>query len=368
MAHDKIRLGIIGANAHYGWGSRAHLPALAHLPDYEVVALCTAHPETAQESAKQFGVPLAFHRHEDLLRHPDIDAVAVVVRVPLHYQLTMDALHAGKHVFTEWPLGASLREAQEMADLARSQGVHTMVGLQGRFAPAFRRVKELIDEGYVGEVLACHLTQIRPGVLSRTSGRTWQRERTLGATTLTIPFGHAVDCMCMCVGEFNEVSAVVSTQVPQWHETDTDRMVDVTAPDNILVSGRLASGAVASVQVASVPWHGSGMRLEIYGREGTLVASTSLSAQIDPVRLEGGRSTDRTLRELPIPGRLVAVPKGVPEGEPFNVAQMYQGWAEAIRSGQRVEPDFATAVTRHRLIDAVQAASDQGKRMSVTLP
>ncbi|MBI3330114.1 MAG: Gfo/Idh/MocA family oxidoreductase, partial [Nitrospinae bacterium] len=206
MARDKIRLGIIGANIHYGWGSRAHLPALAHLSDYEVLALCTAHPETAQESAKTFGVPLAFHRHEDLLHHPDIDAVAVVVRVPLHYQLTMDVLRAGKHVFTEWPLGANLREAQEMADLARSQGVHSMVGLQGRFAPAFRRLKELIDEGYVGEVLACHLTQIRPGVLNRTSGRTWQRDRSLGATTLTIPFGHAVDCMCMCVGEFSEVS------------------------------------------------------------------------------------------------------------------------------------------------------------------
>jgi predicted dehydrogenase len=367
MAHDKIRLGIIGANINYGWGSRAHLPALAHMPEYEVLALCTAHPETAQESAKQFGVPLAFHRHEDLLQHPDIDAVAVVVRVPLHYGLTMDVLRAGKHVYTEWPLGANLREAQEMADLARSQGVYTMVGLQGRFAPAFRYMKELLDEGYVGEMLACHMTQIRPGVLNRTSGRTWQRDRTLGATTLTIPFGHAVDCMCMCVGEFSEVSSVVSTQVPQWYETDTKRLVDVTAPDNILLSGKLANGAVASVHVASVPWHGSGSRLEVYGREGTLVASTGLSAQIDPVRLEGGHGTDRTLRELPIPDRLTAVPPGVPEGEPMNVARMYQGLAEAIHTGKRVEPDFATAVVRHKLIDAVQAASDEGKRMAVRL-
>ncbi|MDZ7379802.1 MAG: Gfo/Idh/MocA family oxidoreductase [candidate division KSB1 bacterium] len=366
MAHDKIRLGIIGANMHYGWGTRAHLPALTHLPDYELVAVCTAHPETAQETAQAFGVPLAFHNHADLLCHPDIDAVAVVVRVPLHHQLTMDALRAGKHVYTEWPLGATLQEAQEMAALAQAQGVHTMVGLQGRFAPAFRRLKELIDEGYVGEVLACHLTQIRPGVLSRPSGRTWQRDRALGATTLTIPFGHAVDCMCMCVGEFREVSAVVSTQVPQWYETDTGRTVEVTAPDNILVSGRLATGAVASVHVASVPWHGSGMKLEVYGREGTLVASTGLSAQIDPVRLQGGRSTDRELQELPLPDRLQTAPAGVPAGEAVNVAMMYQGFAEAIRTGTRVEPDFATAVTRHQLIAAVQRASDQGER--VTLP
>jgi predicted dehydrogenase len=367
MAQEKIRLGIIGANVHYGWGSRAHLPALTQLPDYELVAVCTAHRETAEEAAKQYGVPLAFHDHQEVLRHPDIDAVAVVVRVPLHYRLTMDALRAGKHVYTEWPLGANLHEAQEMADLAQAQGVHTMVGLQGRFAPAFLRLKELIDEGYVGEMLSCHLTQIRPGVLNRTSGRTWQRDRALGATTLTIPFGHAVDCMCMCVGEFAEVSAVVSTQVPHWHETDTDRMVDVTAPDTILVSGRLASGAAASVHVASVPWHGSGMKLEIYGREGTLVASTGMSAQIDPIRIEGARGTDRALQELPIPARLAAVPAGVPPGEPFNVAQMYQGFAEAIRSGRRVEPDFATAVRRHTLVEAVQAASDQGRRVTVRL-
>jgi predicted dehydrogenase len=367
MAHEKIRLGIVGANVHYGWGTRAHLPALAHLPDYEVVAVCTAHRETAEETAKQYRVPLAFHDQQEMLRHPDIDAVAVVVRVPLHYQLTMEALRAGKHVLTEWPLGANLREAQEMADLARAQGVHTMVGLQGRFAPALLRLKELIEEGYVGEVLSCQLTQIRPGVLNRTSGRTWQRDRALGATTLTIPFGHAVDCMCMCVGEFVEVSAVVSTQVPRWHETDTDRMVDVTAPDTILVSGKLASGAVASVHVASVPWHGSGMKLEIYGREGTLVASTGMSAQIDPVRLEGAKGTDRALKELPIPERLTAVPTGVPPGEPFNVARVYQGFAEAIRTGRRVEPDFATAVRRHTLVEAVQAASDHGRCVPVTL-
>jgi predicted dehydrogenase len=368
MAQAKIRLGIVGANVHYGWGSRAHLPALAHLEDYELVALCTAHQDTAEEAAKQYGVPLAFHDHQEMLRHPDIDAVAVVVRVPLHHRLTMDALRAGKHVLTEWPLGANLQEAHEMAQLARAQRVHTMVGLQGRFAPAFLRLKELIAEGYVGEVLSCHLTQIRPGVLSRTASRTWQRDRTLGATTLTIPFGHAVDCLCLCVGELSEVSAVVSTQVPQWHETDTDRLVDVSAPDTILVSGTLANGAVASVHVASVPWHGSGMKVEVYGREGTLVATTGLSAQIDPVRLEGGRGTDRALQALPIPDRLSTGPAGVPPGEPFNVARMYQSFAQAIRTGQRAEPDFATAVRRHTLVEAVQAASDQGRRVSVTLP
>jgi predicted dehydrogenase len=110
------------------------------------------------------------------------------------------------------------------------------------------------------------------------------------------------------------------------------------------------------------------MKLEIYGREGTLVVSTGMSAQIDPIRLEGASGSERALQELPIPARASAVPAGVLPGEPFNVAQMYQGFAEAIRTGRRMEPDFATAVRRHTLVEAVQAASDQGRRVAVTLP
>ena len=55
MAEAMIRVGVIGANARYGWGMRPHLPALLSLPEYELTAVCTAHPETAEESAKKYG-------------------------------------------------------------------------------------------------------------------------------------------------------------------------------------------------------------------------------------------------------------------------------------------------------------------------
>ena len=365
MTTHRIRLGVIGANVSYGWTPRAHMPAIRNMPDFELAAVCTAHEETARESAETFGVPLAFHDHREMLRQADLDAVAVVVRVPAHHRLTMDALDAGKHVYTEWPLGANLQEAKEMADLARGKGVHTMVGLQTRCSPAFLTLKELIDDGYVGEVLSCHLDQFASGVLTRTSDRTWQRDRTLGATTLTISFGHAIDAMCMCLGEFQEVAAVVRTRVTQWHETDTGRMVDVTAPDNILVSGTLSGGAVDSAHVSSVPWHGSGYRLEVYGREGTLVLNSQQSASIGGVRLLGGRGGGSSLEEIAIPAHHTWVPEAVPQGPPFNIAQLWGRFAEAIRTGERAEPDFDTAVTRHELLDAIQRASDTGHTESI---
>ena len=89
MAADKIRVGIIGANAHDGWSMRAHLPALRAMPDYELTAVCTSRPETAAESAAHYGARLAFHDYHAMVRHPDIDLVSVSVRVPLHHDMVM---------------------------------------------------------------------------------------------------------------------------------------------------------------------------------------------------------------------------------------------------------------------------------------
>lgn len=365
MTEKKLRVGIIGANVNYGWGPRAHLPALVALPDVDLVAVCTAHEDTALESAEKYGVPAAYHDHMEMLKQDDIDAVGVIVRVPLHHRLTMDVLAAGKHVFTEWPLGSNLAEAEEMAGLARKQNVHAMVGLQARCSPAMLRMKELIEQGYVGEVLSSHMALFGSGVLTRTSGRTWQKDRVLGANTLTISFGHAIDALCMCLGEFKEVSAVVATQVPQWHETDTDKMVDVTSPDNIMISGILENGAVVSAHVSSIPWHGSGFRLEVYGREGTLTLEGSGGAQIGSVRLRGGKASDGSLEDLEVPRHHMWVSEEIPQGPPYNVAQMWSRFAEAIANDTRAEPDFDTAVQRHVMLAAIERASETGHKQTI---
>jgi len=100
-------------------GKNAHVPALAALPDYELVAVCTAHEETARESAAAFGAPKAYHDMEAMVADPDLDLVVVCVRVPWHRDLVMASLRAGKPTLCEWPLGANLAEAEEIARLAR---------------------------------------------------------------------------------------------------------------------------------------------------------------------------------------------------------------------------------------------------------
>jgi len=350
MAEAKIRVGVIGANARYGWGMRAHLPALLSLPEYELTAVCTAHPETAEESAKQYGARLAFHDYQQMVMHPEIDLVSVAVKVPMHYGMVMAALGAGKHVYCEWPLGANLEEAEEMAALAKTKGGH----------------QELLSENYLGEVLACNMTMFLPGLLQRGLDRAWMADRDQGANTLTIATGHAIDVLCFCVGEFQEVLSQVATQVPEWNTSEPGEQVKVTAADNVLVSGVLTNGAVASVHVSTVPWHGSGWRMEVYGREGSIVASSREMVQYAQIQLQGAKGQDSSLAELPIPERLTWIPGEVPPGAPFNVAQMFRKLGQGIREGTTVEPDFDLAVERHKLLDLIQRSSDQGMKQRVT--
>ena len=362
---DRIRLGFVGANVNSTWSNQSHFPAILASPDVEFTAVCTTRPESAEEARQAFGAKLAFHDFREMAASPEIDAVAVVVRVPSHYEPTKAAIEAGKHVLTEWPLGRTTAEAVELAALAHAKGVQTAVGLQSRVSPALLHVKELIETGYVGKVLSCSVTTMRDGALQRPSSRTWQREADLGAHTLTIANGHVIDALRFVAGDFARVACMSTTQERQWFDTDIQEWVDVTSPDNVRVTGELRSGAAASVHVGAVPWAGTGYRMEIYGREGTLVVTGSVSSQRGEMLRVRGAQGSNELQDLAIPDRFAYVPPGFPEGDPFNIGQLYTLFAEAIRTGQNRAPTFDTAVELHRFVDTLKEASDSGRELPV---
>jgi predicted dehydrogenase len=360
---DKIRLGLIGASVSGTWSSRSHLPAVRASSEVELTAVCTTRAESAEAARQAYGARLAFDDYRKLIASPEIDAIAVVVRVPSHYTPTKAALESGKHVYCEWPLGRTTAEAAELAALAKAKGLVTAVGLQARVNPAMMYMKELVEAGFVGEVMAVHVSLMREGVLSRPSHRTWQRDAELGANTLTIANGHTVDAMRFVTGDFGRLSAVVATQAKQWLDTGANTWLDVTSPDNILLSGRLANGAVASVHIGAIPFAGSGYRMEIYGRDGTLVAMGEDSPQLSQVFLHGAKGAN-TLAPVPLPARLTLAAPATPSGEAVNVGQMYTLFAQGIRDGKSRQPTFATAVELHRLVDAIKEASDNGREVT----
>src|SRR5213593_1925287 len=227
----RIRVGIIGANPDRGWAAEAHIPALKSLSDdFEITALSTSRRESADSASKLFGVPIAFDNHQDLVNSTAVDVVAITVKVPYHLELATAALDAGKAVYCEWPLGKGLKEARTMAALAKKKGTLAVVGLQARSAPSVAYVRDLIRQGYVGEVLSTTLIGSGMGWGPTVEPyNAYLNDKKNGATMLSIALGHATDALCHCLGEVRELSATMTKRRTTFRIAGTDESKPMNA-------------------------------------------------------------------------------------------------------------------------------------------
>jgi predicted dehydrogenase len=366
MPGSKLGVGIIGVNPAWGWAATAHIPALRALPNYEVRALSATSPEAARAAGEAFGVAAVFSHHDELVAQPDVDVVAVTVKVPHHRQLVSAALAAGKAVYCEWPLGRDLDDARAMATLATEQGVRTVVGLQARQAPAIEFVKELLGDGYLGEVLSTTMIGVSvPGDVV-VQPNVYMLDRNNGANLLTVAVGHSLDTLNHVLGEFTDLSAVSAIRRPLITAEQSREQIVKTAVDQIAVIGTLTSGAIASVHVREAVAGGTGFLWEISGTDGTLrITAAAALPEIFPLTVAGMRGGGEPA-ELAIPAALTQKWPALTslEGAPaYNVGRAYAAFAEDIDSGTHTVPDFADAVRRHEVLAAIESAAASGERV-----
>src|SRR3954464_9399187 len=290
MPESTLGVGIIGVSPVRGWAATAHIPALRALPAYEIRALSAHSAESARAAGQAFGVTAVFSDHEQLVSHPDVDVVAVTVKVPHHRELVSAALAAGKSVYCEWPLGRDLDDARAMAALAGEQGVRTAVGLQARQSPAIEFVQELLSDGYVGEVMSTTMVGLSvPGAVV-VQANAYMLDTTNGANLLTIAVGHSVDLLNHVLGEFADLSAGSDLRRPLIRIEETGEQIVKTAADQIAVIGTLTSGVTASVHIREAVAGGTGFLWEINGTEGTLrVTADAPFPGIVPLTVAGAR-------------------------------------------------------------------------------
>src|SRR5438128_4356535 len=279
----RIRVGIIGANPDRGWAAQAHIPALTSLADeFEITALSTTRRESADAASKLFGVPVAFDNHQELVNSPAVDVVAVTVKVPYHLELATAALGAGKAVYCKWPLGNGLKEAETLAALAKKQGVLAVAGLQARAAPPVAYVRDLIEQGYVGEVLSTTLIGSGMGWGPTVDPyNAYMNDKKNGATMLSIGLGHAADALCYCLGEVRELSATMALRRKSFTIATTGESKPMTAEDQVAVTGLLEGGAAFSIHYRGGVSRGTNLLWEINGTDGDLqVTADGGQAQI----------------------------------------------------------------------------------------
>lgn len=357
-------IGIVGAG---GWGGIAHIPAIAALDEFEVRAVTGTRIDRARKAAERHGIRSYYADAAEMANDPDIDIVVVTVRVPEHYRIIRAALEAGKHVFSEWPLARNAAEAEELAAMANEYNITHMVGLQARANPTVHRLKEMVEDGVVGRVLAVNAVVSLPTFPTSKGNvdlaHAYLLNEANGADQLTIGAAHILDPIEYMVAPFSEVSAQLETQFTNVTVFENGETIRADAPDHVLITGMLTQGALVSVQV--VNGGSSGFSLRVIGTEGEIVITPQdgLMFQMDRLHVSIVQASGESeILRTPEPDVAQAT---LQPGASYNVCHLYAMFAERLVDGKTDIPDFHHALRLHRLLDAIRDGAAKGVRQSV---
>ncbi len=351
-----LQVGIIGASAKRGWARISHVPAIQKLQGLELGAVVSGNQASADAAARAFGASIAYGRAADLFQDPTISIISVTVKVPDHRDLVLGALAAGKHIYCEWPLGRNLEETEELAQAAKSAGVHCAIGLQTRLNPVLQQAKSLILSGTIGRVLSAQIlssTMAFGGSVE--TAMAFAEDSANGVTLLTVQGAHTIDFGIALLGKFEDLSALATTQFPDVHIGDAAISQKRLIPDHLFLHSRLASRGALGIEVAGGrPATSTPFRFQIVGDKGELVLNGGAPRGFQSGELQ--LLLNGQVQKVDM-GELTAIPENA-----FNVAGVYAALRNDILSGSQTVSDFTHAVRLTRLVDDALASSREGTR------
>jgi predicted dehydrogenase len=358
VIHKDIRVGIIGANADAGWAKMSHIPAINGLPGLKLAAVATRNEQIARHAAEAFGAERWFSDPFAMIRDHQIDVITIAVKVPVHRDLVLAALAAGKAVYCEAPLGRTVAETEEMVRAVGS--LHAAVGLQGRLNPAVRRAAQLLSSGKLGRLLNARIVSTTSGFGPELhSTRDFYNKTSSGANLLTITAGHTLDLVEALLGAIVEVDARTEILWPAVRLTDLGEESARDTPDQVAVLGKTCSGAVFTADInAGVAAEGVRFSFEIRGSDGwlSLNGNHPYGPQAGDLKLTSNIAFE-TPEEAVVSGGLM--------GAAINVGEVYAHLVRDVHAGTYSTPGFEHALHNARLIETVRRAAERGERQKV---
>ena len=247
-----IRAAIIGLGT---WGQNlvraVQGPGVEPSPHLRFTAAATGTPDKVRDLAQQWGLRL--HEHfEQALADPEVDAVVLATPHSMHTEQIVAAAAAGKHVFTEKPMGLSSAEAQRAARACAERGVTLAVGYNWRYQPALQKIRELIDDGSLGRVMHLEGNFCGPSAYRFPKGH-WRHDRDeVPAGGMTGRGVHVVDAMLYLAGPIAQVTAQSVRLAQDFGVDDTTSM--------LLRFDSGATGYLGTVIATAETW-----RLQVFG-------------------------------------------------------------------------------------------------------
>jgi UDP-N-acetylglucosamine 3-dehydrogenase len=280
---NELRVAVIGL----GFGRR-HIRAYQGLPGVKVAAVVARNAEGREQAAREYGIPTTYADHVQLLSDGGIDLVSICTPDRLHARQALDALQAGAHVLCEKPIATTLEDAAALVRAVRETGLVYAAGHNYRYIPQFARLKALVDEGAVGDLLLGESSYVQDLYAMQGLGPSYWRfadpqDFYLGGAI------HNVDLLRWVVGEVREVHAYSNHGMP-FYPLDDIYISNFTFENGRMGRLLLVLGARLKDKFR--------FDLNVYGREGALRAALGRSEVVQDVdRLEGEAPVALPVRE-----------------------------------------------------------------------
>jgi len=340
---DKLNIAIIGC----GWVGKRHFRAFQKLSDRaNISAVVDNDRPFLEEKAAEWGISERYTDYHDVLSRDDIDAISICLPHNIHAEVAIESARAGKHILCEKPMAVTLEEADAMIRVAEENGVKLMVAESARFEAVNRRIRDCIDEGYIGNPIM--LRQVfMPRRGSKTGyvypgRRAWLSDKRIAGGGQWMVNGiHYVSVARWLFGEVESIYAA------EYRTADFN--LDIEA--NVCATLKFVNGTLGQVIFAPQTGHfGVFSRMMIHGDSGAIVVSRSDgnihvyggkvdapdkhlsievgSSDLDPFVLEMEHFLDYVQKDSP------CICNGVSERESLAVVL---GGFESMRTGKAVK-------------------------------
>lgn len=344
-----LRIGIVGC----GNISGIYFENLSKYKSTEVVACADIDIARAEAAAARYNVPLALPT-VDLLKHPDIDLVLNLTIPNAHASVALAAVEAGKHVYNEKPLTISLEDGAQLVEKANSKGVRVGCAPDTFLGGGIQTCRKLIDEGAIGEVIACEAHMQCHGHESWHPSPEFYYQ--VGGGPMMDMGPYYLTALINLMGSIDRVAGIARVTFPMRTITSEPKRgvgIDVETPTHITGSVQFSTGAIGVIVQSFDVWHGNVAPIILHGTEGSMLVGDPNSFG-DRVQIRG--KSDSDWHEVPLTHGFALNSRGV------GVLDM----AHAIQEGRPHRASGELALHVLETMHAFLASSEQSQYVKLT--
>lgn len=247
---DTIRIGIIGAGKNT---QEKHIPGFKAIPGVEIKVVCNRNIGSSRKIAKEFDIPFVANTWDEVIKHPEIDAVCIGTPPHMHAETTIAALNAGKHVLVEARLAANYREAERMLEAAKA---HPKLVAQVVPAPYSLEldatIASIIKSGEMGFIREIRCYDFSGSFANAQTAMHWRLDENLsGKNILSLGIIHEMVCRWLPI-ELEWIMADGMFYTTERRNEETGLYAQVHIPESFSVWGRLAYGGRLTYDISTV--------------------------------------------------------------------------------------------------------------------